>query len=174
MNYIYRLSSSSEFFDPNISFKTIKDGIGVTPKIYDPINFTPSRHIILKYCPLDSSHKYNDMISGKDKEELIKELKNAIDKIFEDKTGEYETKGKKNILLHGFFNLKKPLFESDKKKIYYKKITTNNIFLPTIVPKYISKDTYEKYKKKFKGQEYIREEELNDFLKIITLERRLS
>ena len=34
MNYIYRLSSSSEFFDPNISFKTIKDGIDVYLKYY--------------------------------------------------------------------------------------------------------------------------------------------
>ena len=49
--YLYNLSLSPEVYDPNLLLNPVKNGAAIGPTIYDPMDFTPRKHILLTWNP---------------------------------------------------------------------------------------------------------------------------
>ena len=41
--YFYQIAYSSVIYDPNSVFNPVKDGMSISPLLYNPVNFEPSR-----------------------------------------------------------------------------------------------------------------------------------
>jgi hypothetical protein len=94
--YLYNLSLSPEVYDPNLLLNPVKAGAAIGPTIYDPMDFTPRKHILLTWNP----EMAQDMVG------INKELtfKNDIHKLLDDvleNPEEYKVKGERKILLRG-------------------------------------------------------------------------
>jgi hypothetical protein len=94
--YLYNLSLTPEVYDPNLLLNPVKDGASIGPTIYDPIEFTPRKHILLTWNP----EMAQDMI-GVNKELTFKnDIHKLLDDVLENPE-EYKVKGEKKILLRG-------------------------------------------------------------------------
>jgi len=94
--YLYNLSLTPEVYDPNLLLNPVKDGASIGPTIYDPMDFTPRKHILLTWNP----EMAQDMI-GVNKELTFKnDIHKLLDDVLENPE-EYKVKGEKKILLRG-------------------------------------------------------------------------
>jgi len=94
--YLYNLSLTPEVYDPNLLLNPVKDGAAIGPTIYDPIEFTPRKHILLTWNP----EMAQDMI-GVNKELTFKnDIHKLLDDVLENPE-EYKVKGDRKILLRG-------------------------------------------------------------------------
>lgn len=94
--YLYNLSLTPEVYDPNLLLNPVKNGAAIGPTIYDPIEFTPRKHILLTWNP----EMAQDMI-GVNKELTFKnDIHKLLDDVLENPE-EYKVKGEKKILLRG-------------------------------------------------------------------------
>ncbi len=94
--YLYNLSLTPEVYDPNLLLNPVKNGAAIGPTIYDPIEFTPRKHILLTWNP-----EMAQDISGINKELTFKnDIHKLLDDVLENPE-EYKVKGEKKILLRG-------------------------------------------------------------------------
>jgi hypothetical protein len=94
--YLYNLSLTPEVYDPNLLLNPVKDGAAIGPTIYDPIEFTPRKHILLTWNP-----EMAQDISGINKELTFKnDIHKLLDDVLENPE-EYKVKGERKILLRG-------------------------------------------------------------------------
>jgi hypothetical protein len=94
--YLYNLSFTPEVYDPNLLLNPVKNGAAIGPTIYDPIEFTPRKHILLTWNP----EMAQDII-GVNKELTFKnDIHKLLDDVLENPE-EYKVKGEKKILLRG-------------------------------------------------------------------------
>jgi hypothetical protein len=98
---LYNLSFTPEMYDPNLLLKPVKNGAAIGPTIYDPMDFTPRKHILLTWNP-----EMAQDISGINKELTFK---NDIHKLLDDvldNPEEYRVKGVRGIMVRGVFKTK--------------------------------------------------------------------
>jgi hypothetical protein len=95
--YLYGLSLSPEIFDPMVAYSPVKDGLGLSPTLYNPINFTPEKRIILTYTP----EQAQDSIIQND-EEFKRNIHKLLDKVL-DNPEEYQVHGDRYIMIRGLF-----------------------------------------------------------------------
>ena len=94
--YLYNLSLTPEVYDPNLLLNPVKNGASIGPTIYDPIEFTPIKHILLTWNP-----EMAQDISGINKELTFKnDIHKLLDDVLENPE-EYKIKGERKILLRG-------------------------------------------------------------------------
>lgn len=94
--YLYNLSLTPEVYDPNLLLNPVKNGAAIGPTMYDPIDFTPIKHILLTWNP----EMAQDMI-GVNKELTFKnDIHKLLDDVLENPE-EYKVKGERKILLRG-------------------------------------------------------------------------
>ena len=90
IGYIYKVMFSPVMYDPTAYVKPVKNGCSITPVVYNPINFQPTKHIMLSWNPEGS---------GDDDDVRIKsELKDKLSDILENPE-EYMQKGYRSVLL---------------------------------------------------------------------------
>jgi hypothetical protein len=94
--YLYNLSLSPEVYDPNLLLNPVKNGAAIGPTMYDPMDFTPIKHILLTWNP-----EMAQDISGINKELTFKnDIHKLLDDVLENPE-EYKIKGERKILLRG-------------------------------------------------------------------------
>jgi hypothetical protein len=99
--YLYNLSFTPEMFDPNSLHTPVKNGALITPVLYNPMTFEPTKKIVLTWSP----EMAQDMI-GVNKELTFK---NDIHKLLDDvldNPEEYKVKGERGIMVRGVFKTK--------------------------------------------------------------------
>jgi hypothetical protein len=183
--YLYNLSFTPEMYDPNLLLKPVKNGAAIGPTIYDPIDFTPRKHI-LTWNP-----EMAQDISGINKELTFK---NDIHKLLDDvldNPEEYRVKGVRGIMVRAVFKTKnedqkEPPYligtpiDPDSYMAYYmeKKLdqTPNQLNL-TLKSKPIPKHLKDEFIKRFTdngGIATATTEEIENFIKENTMERDTS
>jgi hypothetical protein len=94
--YLYNLSLTPEVYDPNLLLNPVKNGASIGPTMYDPMDFTPIKHILLTWNP-----EMAQDISGINKELTFKnDIHKLLDDVLENPE-EYKIKGERKILLRG-------------------------------------------------------------------------
>ena len=99
--FLYNLSFTPEIFDPNSLHTPVKNGALITPALYDPMTFEPTKKIVLTWTP-----EMAQDISGINKELT---LRNDIHKLLDDvldNPEEYRVKGVRGIMVRGVFKTK--------------------------------------------------------------------
>jgi len=93
--YLYSISQTPEIFEPNKIYDSVKDGACITPVMYDPLNFKPTRKICIECSPEDLQ---DDILKGenKKKDELIN-----LFKIILENQEEYTVKGERGFVVRG-------------------------------------------------------------------------
>jgi len=94
--FIHSITETPVIYDPNIIHLPIKDGCCITPTFYDPLTFSPYKNIVL-HLPLDGD---DDVLKRK-------HLHILLDKIIDNENNEYSAKGKKGLLIKGYFSKNK-------------------------------------------------------------------
>jgi len=97
--FILSVSLTPEMFDPKDLHYPIKDNALITPTLYNHKDLTPYRNIILKVSPYD-------LVKSKD------EIHQLLDKIL-DEPKEYIPKGKRDVMVRGFFDVDKSKVTKD-------------------------------------------------------------
>jgi hypothetical protein len=88
-------------YDPNLLLKPVKNGAAIGPTIYDPMDFTPRKHILLTWNP-----EMAQDISGINKELTFKnDIHKLLDDVLENPE-EYRVKGAIGIMVRGVFKTK--------------------------------------------------------------------
>jgi hypothetical protein len=85
--YIYSLSLAPEQWKIDDLNKSVKDGISISPIIYDQETLEPKAKIIVEYSPING-----------DETEILNRLKLALDN-----PDEYKIKGKREVIVRGIF-----------------------------------------------------------------------
>jgi hypothetical protein len=94
--FLYNLSFTPEIFDPNSLHTPVKNGALITPALYDPMTFEPTKKIVLTWTP-----EMAQDISGINKELTFKnDIHKLLDDVLENPE-EYKVKGERKILLRG-------------------------------------------------------------------------
>jgi hypothetical protein len=99
--YLLSLGLTPEMYDPSRLLKPVKNGAAMGPVIYDPTTFEPRKHILLTWSP-----EMVQDVSGTNNELT---LRNDIHKLLDDvldNPEEYKTKGFRNVLVRGLFEVK--------------------------------------------------------------------
>lgn len=100
--FIYNISFTPEMYDPNRILTPVKDGAAVGPTIYDPMDFTPKRHILLTWNP----EMAQDLLGANTEHEQRQLIHNLLDNVL-DNPEEYKVKGERGILIRGIFRVRK-------------------------------------------------------------------
>ena len=87
IGYVYKVMFSPVMYDPTAYVKPVKNGCSITPVVYNPINFEPTKHIMLSWSP-----------EGGDDTRIKSELKDKLFDILENPE-EYMQKGYRSVLL---------------------------------------------------------------------------
>jgi hypothetical protein len=96
--YIYNISFTPEMYDPNSIHTTVKDGAAITPTLYNPITFEPTKKIVLHFNPEGLMGE----TSGETKKQEIRDL---LEKVLQNPE-EYQIKGERGIMVRGVFKTK--------------------------------------------------------------------
>ena len=89
IGYIYKVMFSPVMYDPTAYVKPVKNGCSITPVVYNPINFEPTKHIMLSWNPEGS---------GDDDARIKLELMDKLYDILKNPE-EYMQKGYRSVLL---------------------------------------------------------------------------
>ena len=96
--YLYSISLTPEMYDPSKMLKPVKNGAAISPAIYNPMTFEPTKHILLTWSP----EMAQDLSVTKDETTLRNDIHKLLDDVL-DNPEEYRTKGTKGILIRGVF-----------------------------------------------------------------------
>ena len=99
--YLLSLSLTPEMYDPSRLIKPVKNGAAIGPTIYDPTDFTPRKHILLTWSP----EMVQDILNIDTEQEQRQILHNLLDDVL-DNPDEYKTKGLRNVLVRGLFEVR--------------------------------------------------------------------
>lgn len=163
--YIYSISLSPEIFDTSKLNQLVKDGASLSPLIYDPITYTPTRRITMEFSV---------------EKESFKILHDTLDDIFKN-PNDYKIKGDRSVIVRfirqgisennvpGIDVVAKELnINPETQKNFYIYYMKNNILEDNSMSVSIDKKRMPiEYKNKFKEKFVAKvptEEEMNDFL----------
>ena len=100
--FLYNLSFTPEMFDPNSLHTTVKNGALITPALYDPMTFEPTKKIVLTWSP----EMAQDLLVPNNNEVTLKnDIRKLLDDVLENPE-EYQIKGERGILVRGVFKTK--------------------------------------------------------------------
>jgi len=96
--YIHSINMSPEVFNLDTIHNPVKDGACITPTIYDPQSFKPTRKICIEFSPEEIQ---DDLVNneGNKKEKLIELFKNVLDS-----PEDYRVKGERFFMVRGIFD----------------------------------------------------------------------
>ena len=98
--FLYNLSFTPEMFDPNSLHTPVKNGALITPALYDPMTFEPTKKIVLTWTP----EMAQDVSGANDELTLRNDIHKLLDDVL-DNTEEYQTKGFRGVLVRGLFEV---------------------------------------------------------------------
>lgn len=183
--FLYNLSFTPEMFDPNSLHTTVKNGALITPALYDPMTFEPTKKIVLTWSP----EMAQDLLVPNNNEVTLKnDIRKLLDDVLENPE-EYQIKGERGILVRGVFKTKNvdrkeppyltgSLIDPDGYMAFYMEKyvlggETNLIMKQKVIPKKLK----EEFIKRFTDNGSIgtaTTEEIETFVKENTMERDTS
>lgn len=89
--FLYSIGLTPEMYDPNSIDKPVKDGVSITPIVYDLTTFEPKKHIKIS-------------INVESEDNTKKNLMELFEKVL-DSPHEYEIKGFRGLLIRGVFDV---------------------------------------------------------------------
>jgi hypothetical protein len=99
--FLYNLSFTPEMFDPNSLHTPVKNGALITPVLYDPMTFEPTKKIVLTWSP----EMAQDVSGANDELTLRNDIHKLLDDVL-DNPEEYRVKGERGIMVRGVFKTK--------------------------------------------------------------------
>jgi hypothetical protein len=99
--FLYNLSFTPEMFDPNSLHTPVKNGALITPVLYDPMTFEPTKKIVLTWSP----EMAQDVSGANDELTLRNDIHKLLDDVL-DNPEEYKVKGERGIMVRGVFKTK--------------------------------------------------------------------
>jgi hypothetical protein len=174
--YLYSIYLTPELYDPSKMLEPVKNGAAISPAIYNPMTFEPTKHILLTWSP----EMAQDLSVTKDETTLRNDIHKLLDDVL-DNPEEYRMKGTRHIMIRGVFEIVnderkfEPNYlvgttqESDTFTGYYmvKEKGSNDKESLYIKSKQIPKKLKESFIEKFTEEGRLKEtteEELNQFL----------
>lgn len=98
--YLYSISLTPELYDPSKMLEPVKNGAAISPAIYNPITFEPTKHILLTWSP----EMAQDLSVTKDETTLRNDIHKLLDDVL-DNPEEYRIKGTRHIMMRGVFEV---------------------------------------------------------------------
>lgn len=98
--YLYSISLTPELYDPSKMFEPVKNGAAISPAIYNPMTFEPTKHILLTWSP----EMAQDLSITKDETTLRNDIHKLLDDVL-DNPEEYRMKGTRHIMIRGIFEV---------------------------------------------------------------------
>lgn len=98
--YLYNISLTPELYDPSKMLEPVKNGAGISPAIYNPKTFEPTKHILLTWSP----EMAQDISVTKDETTLRNDIHKLLDDVL-DNPEEYRMKGTRHIMIRGVFEV---------------------------------------------------------------------
>jgi len=89
--YVYQITFSPKMYDPKTIHTPVKDGCAVTPLLFNPENFIPSKKIILEFSPEYTQEILTD-------EDMKQHLREKLEKVLANPQ-EYEHQGFRACML---------------------------------------------------------------------------
>lgn len=98
--YLYSISLTPELYDPSKMLVPVKNGAAISPAIYNPMTFEPTKHILLTWSP----EMAQDLSVNKDETTLRNNIHKLLDDVL-DNPEEYRMKGTRHIMMRGIFEV---------------------------------------------------------------------
>ena len=98
--YLYNISLTPELYDPSKMLEPVKNGAAISPAIYNPMTFEPTKHILLTWSP----EMAQDLSVTKDETTLRNDIHKLLDDVL-DNPEEYRMKGTRHIMMRGIFEV---------------------------------------------------------------------
>ena len=98
--YLYSISLTPELYDPSKMLVPVKNGAAISPAIYNPMTFEPTKHILLTWSP----EMAQDLSITKDETTLRNDIHKLLDDVL-DNPEEYRMKGTRHIMMRGIFEV---------------------------------------------------------------------
>jgi hypothetical protein len=98
--YLYSISLTPELYDPSKILEPVKNGAAISPAIYNPMTFEPTKHILLTWSP----EMAQDLSVNKDETTLRNDIHKLLDDVL-DNPEEYRMKGTRHIMMRGIFEI---------------------------------------------------------------------
>ena len=98
--YLYNISLTPELYDPSKMLEPVKNGAAISPTIYNPKTFEPTKHILLTWSP----EMAQDLSVTKDETTLRNDIHKLLDDVL-DNPEEYRMKGTRYITIRGVFEV---------------------------------------------------------------------
>jgi hypothetical protein len=98
--YLLSLGLTPEMYDPTQLIKPVKNGAAMGPTMYDPLTFEPRKHILLTWSP----EMAQDVSGTNDELTLRNDIHKLLDDVL-DNPEEYKTKGTRQVLVRGLFEV---------------------------------------------------------------------
>lgn len=98
--YLYNISLTPELYDPSKMLEPVKNGAAISPAIYNPMTFEPTKHILLTWSP----EMAQDLSVTKDETTLRNDIHKLLDDVL-DNPEEYRMKGTRHIMIRGVFEI---------------------------------------------------------------------
>ena len=98
--YLYSISLTPELYDPSKMLEPVKNGAAISPAIYNPMTFEPTKHILLTWSP----EMAMDLSVTKDETTLRNDIHKLLDDVL-DNPEEYRIKGTRHIMMRGVFEI---------------------------------------------------------------------
>ena len=98
--YLYNISLTPEMYDPSKMLEPVKNGAAISPAIYNPMTFEPTKHILLTWSP----EMAQDLSVNKDETTLRNDIHKLLDDVL-DNPEEYRIKGTRHIMMRGVFEV---------------------------------------------------------------------
>ena len=98
--HLYSISLTPELYDPSKMLEPVKNGAAISPAIYNPMTFEPTKHILLTWSP----EMAQDLSVNKDETTLRNDIHKLLDDVL-DNPEEYRMKGTRHIMMRGIFEV---------------------------------------------------------------------
>jgi len=98
--YLYSIYLTPELYDPSKMLEPVKNGAAISPAIYNPMTFEPTKHILLTWSP----EMAQDLSVTKDETTLRNDIHKLLDDVL-DNPEEYRMKGTRHIMIRGVFEI---------------------------------------------------------------------
>ncbi len=98
--YLYSISLTPELYDPSKMLEPVKNGAGISPAIYNPMTFEPTKHILLTWSP----EMVQDILNIDTEQEQRQIIHKLLDDVL-DNPKEYRMKGTRHIMIRGVFEV---------------------------------------------------------------------
>lgn len=98
--YLYSISLTPELYDPSKMLEPVKNGAAISPAIYNPMTFEPTKHILLTWSP----EMVQDILNIDTEQEQRQIIHKLLDDVL-DNPKEYRMKGTRHVLIRGIFEV---------------------------------------------------------------------